>query len=350
MAINIENISVFRPDETGIFNGISGSSASNILFNLQKSSINTIESVCFSPFGQVSNINCPDWDPACNCFINQYKPKELPKTDSELIELKKKTSECELIYKEIVKKFDQPYWFGVDFSNHKCPYNCLSEEFTLNSNGYDAKYFKDVKINYFGITGTISKDTFYPYNIGYYGNSGPVLNLDPSDGIQPSNDIFIWDKEKIKPLDYKLTTGENENNISINKPLFKSYLEYSKTNATFWNTPAKTPLLRNAFMGLYGFQKIKIAVNGSYLIKIGSLINITMPIKDEISESGTGLNDKRFAGTWMVYRIERTIIGGKHTMNLFLMRDGYNNNKYNKPVLNTYGRRIIKQNNGNNTP
>jgi len=350
MAITITSTSVFRPDETGIFNGISGSSAStNISFNLQKSSINTIESVCFSPYGQVSNINCPDWDPACNCFINQYKPKELPKTDAELVSLKKSISECKLITDNLVEKYQQPFWFGVDFSNSKCPYNCFGKNLVSAGSGYDTKYFKDVKITYYGITGSIPKNTFYPYNLGYYGggNSGPVLVLDKTYGVLTSNDNFVWDGDAPKPLEFKVQTDASGTNTDINGPLFGAYLEYSKTNATFWNTPPKTPLLRNALVNLYNFQKIKITVNGSYLIKIGSLVNIRIPIKDEISEAGSALTDKRFGGTWMVTRIERIIIGGKHTMALYLIRDGYNTNKYNKPSLSTYGRRIIKQNDGN---
>ena len=100
-------------------------------------------------------------------------------------------------------------------------------------------------------------------------------------------------------------------------------------------------------MALYNFQKIKITVNGSYLVKVGSLINVRVPIKDQISASGNSLSDKRFGGTWMVYRIERTITGGKHTMVLYLMRDGFNTDKYSTPALNTYGKSVIKQNEKN---
>jgi hypothetical protein len=354
MGTKVTPFSTFQPDETGIFNGISGSTAShNIYFNLQKSSINTVESVCFSPFGQVSNINCPDWDPACNCYINQYKPKELPKTDKELIELKQATSECAAIDFHLIKKFNHPYWFGVDFSNPKCPYNCFSEEFTNPRGGYDPAFFKDVDIKYHGITGEITKNSFYPYSMGYYGNSGPVLGSDLKP-LSSSSDNFVWQNENPIPLEYtvpEVTDTNKSHNTTINNPLFGAYLEYSKTNATFWGTPPKTPLLRNALMNLYTFQKIKITVNGSFLVKIGNLVNVQIPIKDQLGERGKGLSDKRFAGTWMVYRIERTITGGKHTMVLYLMRDGYFTDKYSTPSLNTYGRKIIKQNSGNsNTP
>lgn len=351
MGTKITPYSIFEPDETGIFNGISGSSAgNNIYFNIQKSSINTAESICYSPFGQVSNINCPDWDPACNCYINQYKPKELPKSTQELIRLKKGTSECQLIEQHLINKFNQPYWFGIDFSNPKCPYNCFGKEFIQPDGGYKKEYFQDINICFYGITGDtdIPKNAFYPYNIGYYGNSGPVLGLKKEDGIKTSLDNFIWEKGEAVPLEFKVAQeGEGNKNIAINNALFSAYLEYSKTNATFWGTPKKTPLLRTALTNLYNFQKIKITVNGSYLIKIGDLVNVKIPIKDQLGEKGKGLSDKRFAGTWMVYRIERTITGGKHTMVLHLMRDGYFTDKYSTPSLNTYGSKIIKQNSGN---
>jgi len=364
MGMKVTNFSELALDECGIFLGSTGENVSPTSVVLQKSSINTIEGPCFSPFGAVSNIDCPDYDPTCNCYISQYRPKEPPPSKQELMKLKQGMTECgkitEILSKSITE-YDQGedgetvetttvtnLWFGVDFSNPRCPYNCFSPGLTLL---YDTKYQQSKPIKYYGLTGaSYGSGLTFNYALAYKGNTGPVLNTTTVKG-QPitSNDFWWYDKTDGDRNSYtsvlpKISDSPEYFN-SINGPLFPFYLEYSKTNATFWNTPDKTPLLRNAYISLYAFQKIKIVVNGSILLSVGDLINILMPIRDELADSSQ-LTNKRFAGTWMIYRIERTITGGKHTMSLYLMRDGFNTNKYSEPNLDKKGKPIVKGSGG----
>ncbi len=332
MASYITNYNNFSPDECGAFSGFTSPNGvtANVVFGLQKSSINTVGDFCYSPFGAVSNIDCPEWDPSCNCFISQFRPKKPMYSDKEILELKISTNECTLI-QEILPNTNGAIdpnvpsdWWGIDFSNKKCPYNCFYTDVSKPLNV--KKTDKILKTEFFGPTGDIDKTSKYPYSVGLSGISGIILHSE----TDSSRDDIV--KQTEEPEE-----NYTEWTQKIRGPLFPHYLEYSKTNATFWNTPEKTPLLRTAFMALYGFQKIKITVNGDYNVKIGNLINILMPIKDELKDSGSALTDKRFAGTWMVYRIERTIMSSKHTMSLYLMRDGFNTDKYSEPRLNKYG-------------
>jgi len=341
MASNITNYVSFTPDECGAFTGFTapeGVSYVPFSFGLQKSTINTVSDFCYNQFGAVSNIDCPDWDPSCNCLISQYRPNKPIFTDKEILEMKVATNECTLIQEVLPNKDGEidenkpSDWWGIDFSNKKCPYNCFYYE---SDKPTVAKKKENVlKTPFFGPTGDLGGK--YPYSLGLSGIS--------SQGILQQD----TDSSRDDMLQLPLGDGVQENYQSwsqkITGPLFPYYLEYSKTNATFWNTPEKTPLIRAALMALYRFQQIKITVNGDYGVKIGSLINIRMPIKDELhtSRSTSFLTDKRFAGTWMVYRIERTIMASKHTMALYLMRDGFNTDKYSEPSLNKYGNPTYK--------
>jgi hypothetical protein len=98
---------------------------------------------------------------------------------------------------------------------------------------------------------------------------------------------------------------------------FPHYLEYSKTNATFWNTPENTPLYRKAQVALIKYQRIKILVNGDFTIKPGKIIKINRPVDNRNSK----ILKTRYEGSWMVYKVERIIKPGKHSMYLHLMRD-----------------------------
>jgi broad specificity polyphosphatase/5'/3'-nucleotidase SurE len=58
-------------------------------------------------------------------------------------------------------------------------------------------------------------------------------------------------------------------------------------------------------------------VNGDFDIKPGNLVNINMPTPEM-----KNISETRFAGRWMVYKNEHVITSQKHSMILYLMRDG----------------------------
>ena len=100
---------------------------------------------------------------------------------------------------------------------------------------------------------------------------------------------------------------------------FPEYLEYTKTYATYWDTPKDTPLIRNAQIAQFMSQQVTISVAPNRNIKIGDLIKIVHKklIEDEIRGDA-----KRFDGYWMVTEVRHifTEESSQH-MQLVLNRD-----------------------------
>jgi hypothetical protein len=294
----ITNFSFFNQEESGIpipGKGITGF----YLPGLQKSSLNTIGDFCMNPYGGVSNLDCPDWDPSCNCIVTQFMPTKPEPEQKTLITLRKKISECDLI-----KQYLGNDWLGIDYTNPYSTFNCPGCAYETVEPKPEERLIQAYKLkkdneSIQGYTGP------YPYSLGISGISGIKLSTDYGPGEAP---------EKITKADWKCT-GD----------CFKYYTEYSKTNATFWNTPLKTPLLRKGQIGSYNAQKIKILVNGDSRIHVGDLINLSIPIEGYPYK-------KRFSGRWMIYKIERVLTLNKHSMFLYLMRDGHSLNEVTNPL------------------
>jgi hypothetical protein len=98
---------------------------------------------------------------------------------------------------------------------------------------------------------------------------------------------------------------------------FKEYIEYSRTDATYWDTPKVTPLWRNAQMQLINSQKMSIVLNGDLTLRPGVPITIAnVTPGDEKSDKR-----KKITGRWLVSDIEHIISSDSHKMNLILTRD-----------------------------
>ena len=266
---------------------------------------------CMSPYGFVSNLNCPEETPFCNCYKTEAlipKLEESPETffvDYDTLDtLKAKSMECYYIKQAF--KNDYKKWFGVDIGNSRCLYNCW--EPISPKTGY---------LRYEGVSG----------GTGFKGQSSPDLPFPYATrkGFVDGDLIYTLDSVKEFP-------GLTANGVT-SAEYFKYYLEYSKTNATFWNTPKETPLYRKAQTTLLTYQRIKITVNGKFEVKPGCLINIEMPTGESKNITKT-----RFSGRWMVYKVQRIITGGRHSMILYLMRDGQYINPDRDAVSTTTGK------------
>jgi hypothetical protein len=123
-----------------------------------------------------------------------------------------------------------------------------------------------------------------------------------------------------------------DNTASCNCPeigdKFMDYLQYSRTYATFWNTPAKTPLLRNTQYNLLFSQTLQVEIPRNDNIKIGSIVLV-----EDYSETGTS-KYKRFGGKWLVTEITNIFYGQKDFMSVTLNRDSFNSdpNETNTPT------------------
>ena len=274
---------------------------------------------CISIFGPVNNLDCPNEYPDCNCpqaFI-ELRPTFAEPTINELEVARNAAEECVLIKREFSTKngfAENEYknWGGIDYSDKDSSYNCLGTEnygkFQWKGANGGSKNAPLQEVQ--GITGTkagfgSSSGGLFPYSIRLsYGDNNAWDVMRTTNII---NGLGSADAGAANQTIYPVLAGKN----------FQFYLEYSKTNATFWNTPEKTPLHRKAQTALLRYQRIKILVNGNFTIKPGKLVYVNRPVDNRTSKILTS----RYEGIWMVYRAERIIRPGKHSMYLYLMRD-----------------------------
>ena len=99
---------------------------------------------------------------------------------------------------------------------------------------------------------------------------------------------------------------------------FKTYLEYSRTCSTFWETPRNTPLLRNTQITQLFSQKISILVPATVSVKVGNLIELTQYNIGELVPE-----QKNLHGKWLVLAINHIFTkSSTQGMYLTLCRDG----------------------------
>jgi len=98
---------------------------------------------------------------------------------------------------------------------------------------------------------------------------------------------------------------------------FKKYIEYTRSQSTFWNTPENTPLLRNAQMLQLNSQKALIVVNGDFSVQPGDIISLKIPLGVDTDRENT-----RASGKWLVSQINHAFATQQtHRMVLSLVRD-----------------------------
>ena len=149
---------------------------------------------------------------------------------------------------------------------------------------------------------------------------------------EPTNEQIQEASEKIKECDYIESElgssylgclwNDQSHPSSCDCPCrgenFGKYIEYTRTYATYWDTPKETPLWRNAQMFLINSQKAAIVLNGDLTLRPGQLINIQSEMPGSESEE---TQNRRFGGRWLVTDINHVITGMNHKMLIGLSRD-----------------------------
>lgn len=229
----------------------------------------------------IPNPNLPPYEDKTPGHLKKFKPTEIEPSEDALLCAKVDAAECPSITKELGKE-----WLGIDYGDPNSAYNCFCAEGTDRPN-----------TSWWSTLSQVT-DQDYGLNSGIY-DYGRLAKL-------PS---------QIEVDDYTPPTYNTENCGTK----FDKYVEYSKTNATFWNTPPKTPLYRRAQTSLLMYNRIRILVHGNFNIKPGDLISIDYSVN---MENNTQIKKTRHDGRWMVYKIQRVLTPLKHSMFLHLMRDG----------------------------
>ena len=281
---------------------------------------------CMSIWGPVTNLNCPNEYPDCNCptALLDLKPTFTEPTTEDLERARNLSEECFFIKQEFSIKngFNEDEyvkWGGIDYSNKDGTYNCLGSKSygkfawanTLNTNGVVGPFQTTKGLTLKNGLGSPIDTSYFPYAArkGYTLGVG-VSATSTAWNVSDTNNILDTNaatKAIANQAVYPTIIGQN----------FSYYVEYSKTNSTFWNTPETTPLYRKAQVALLKYQQIKILVNGDFTIKPGKIIIVKRPIDNRNSK----ILKTRYEGAWMVYKVERIIKPGKHSMYLYLMRD-----------------------------
>ena len=223
--------------------------------------------------------------------LSRYKPQENEPTENELYLAKRNAAECNLINENLGPK---------DYADPNAAYNCFCADEWPNGNRPDGP-LTDWWVSLPDQGGPVNMFADLPWRAA-------AINTTP-----------------YSPPEYDIgDCGRN----------FEKYIEYSKTNATFWNTPPKTPLYRRAQTALLMYNRIRILVHGDFNIKPGKLVKIDYSLA---FTNNTNIKKSRYDGNWMVYRVQHVITGIKHSMYLFLMRDGSETSptEYNRVVLET---------------
>lgn len=227
-------------------------------------------------------------------YLSRFKPEEPEPSEDQLYLAKRDAAECTLINEELGSK-----WLGIDYADPNAAYNCFCADEWPGGSRPDGPL----------------TDYWVKEQHGFVGAPNRFVEL-PAVAATARTTAYV-------PPSYEVEEcGAN----------FDKYIEYSKTNATFWNTPPKTPLYRRAQTALLMYNRIRILVHGDFKVKPGNLIKIDYSVSFKNNDN---IKKSRYDGTWMVYKVQHIITGIKHSMYLFLMRDGSGTdpNEYKKVII-----------------
>ena len=237
--------------------------------------------------------------------------------------------ECELI-KEVMGE----EWAGCDLNNYWW-YGWLPTGWLEKDYGTD-----NDRVPYGGVTGDIPTPYIQhsaaipPYQsvIGAY--QCPDVEIDEETGevILTSNKGPWFDsfggvtadpcgcigniESKIKKPDYI-----EKCNFPHHGERYPEYLEYVRSiEATFWDTPLETPLLRRAQLGLLKAQTIQIDVPSNAQLRLGNIVELVLAASTATNVGE--LEEHPMSGKWLVTAIKHVLDSTMHgMMRLTLMRD-----------------------------
>ena len=246
------------------------------------------EYICANPAGEVSNAGCPDDDPYCNCPCKDLQPRKA----------------------KLYQKLDFIEWF-VSRYGRSPNLDGDTNYVILEQQDLDSEW------NYFQFE-----------NISDAKEALLEFPIDPDPTDEELDDIVLTTKECVKIED---VLGEEYLGCLWDEPndpsscdcpcvgeKFHEYMEYTRSLATFWDTPPHTPLYRVAQSALARSQVIQIGVVGNLNLRPGNIIRIEIPPEDVDSD----VVAKNMSGKWMIHTITHEMNDQNiYFMKLTLMRD-----------------------------
>ena len=102
-------------------------------------------------------------------------------------------------------------------------------------------------------------------------------------------------------------------NVQCHEKNFHSFFKVLRTYSTFWDTPKKVPLYRNALINLYEAERASCTIPGNLNIKVGDFFII--------EPDGTAVGNI-YSGAWLISEIKHDIRSFQnYRMVLYLIRD-----------------------------
>jgi len=262
---------------------------------------------CANPNGPVNNSNCPPDDPYCNCPAKYLQPKDalIISTNDDLTSISEQFS-------EIFKELDES---PTPIELQQIVNQVIESIFGENNaeNGYAVI---DSNLEVLSITET------YEDAIKFVNELEPTPEPKDEELEELLKESRLCEKieevlgKKYLGCEWDKPDAQHSCDCPNIGEKYHEWLEYTRTYATFWNTPVKTPLLRNAQMSLLTAQSIVISVAGDLSIRPGAMVEIN-------NISGEDGNQKRTSGKWMVASISHRILQRNHFMSMVLIRDSF---------------------------
>jgi len=289
--------------------------------------------ICSNPSGSVSNIDCPDDDLLCNCPCRKQEETDGAEESSDLV-LFPRVESIESLFELLL--YENQSEDGAALRQKVVEAIADGNKYAIIKNDP----LDDSDDSTYPIPNIIA-DEFYQT----LEEARTAYNLLDEVYNEPTrselNELLKNTKEceKIEEVlgaEYLGCVWEDPNSpISCKCPCmgekFMDYIKYTRTNASFWNTPHNTPLWRAAQTALLRTQQIVITVSGDLSIRPGDIVNldvVEIPNLDplDIPETSHKLStmekNAKFNGKWLVNSITHKIVSTNlHKMDLTLIRD-----------------------------
>ena len=261
---------------------------------------------CANPDGPVNNSGCPAEDPYCNCPAKYLQPKDafVLSTADDVNSLLESFSQFFQDSDEVTPEIIQQALLSL-----------IQEIFGEGEENTFAVIDSNIEV-----LGRFEK---YEEALEFIGEMDPTPEPTDEELKELLDESKLCEKiEEVLGEEYLGCEWDNPDGTdSCNCPnigeKYHEWLEYTRTYCTFWNTPLKTPLLRNAQMTMATAQTCVISALGDLSIRPGAMIEI----------NNVDLNSeelKSSAGKWMVGGINHLFTKRNHSMTFSLIRDSLN--------------------------
>ena len=274
---------------------------------------------CSNPEGPVSNYDCPDDDPLCNCPCPELQPKT-----SRVVPFSFVFGNQGF--------FDANDGEDITGAGPEITFAIIKDVFDGRDGGttlYDliSMHETETEANDVLAAGGVNAGIEYDEPTDTYLNT---LFSETKECEQIESVLG----EKWLGCDWENPTSSFSCNCPCVGEYYTKYLRFNKTVSTFWDTPPIVPLIAQAQRAALLSQQISITIRGDMSIRPGDLVNLDIISPPSDLKKIVGISRKypqlpqfenniKYNGHWLVSTIRHKFYGtSSHRMELVLVRDG----------------------------